>query len=155
MLKKLLKLIFVLYISVVLLLTTFNFFIDNILTSNLAKLEFAAKNISADLEKSNKIIFTLMLGMVENDDIYPLLVEQLSDNELPAYVEIAESVRSLKTNAGDYATTKSKTVDIFPEGCYLLSNPDVSKAVEKGDFASGYQHFEKFGKKEGREKCSQ
>ena len=53
---------------------------------------------------------------------------------------------------------------IFDEAFYLSSNPDVVAAIAKGDYQSGMQHYEKFGKHEERsrneadaklnEKCS-
>jgi SAM-dependent methyltransferase len=38
----------------------------------------------------------------------------------------------------------------FREDVYLSANPDVAKAVRDGIFKSGRQHFDKFGKLEGR-----
>jgi len=38
----------------------------------------------------------------------------------------------------------------FDETVYLTANPDVAAAVQRGDFASGLEHFEKFGRHEGR-----
>jgi molybdenum cofactor biosynthesis enzyme MoaA len=39
---------------------------------------------------------------------------------------------------------------VFDETVYLTANPDVAAAVQRGDFASGLEHFEKFGRHEGR-----
>ena len=38
----------------------------------------------------------------------------------------------------------------FSEADYLALNPDVAYAVARGEFESGRQHFERFGKAEGR-----
>lgn len=38
----------------------------------------------------------------------------------------------------------------FNEGQYLTANPDVQQAVVSGIFASGKDHYERFGKFEGR-----
>jgi SAM-dependent methyltransferase len=40
--------------------------------------------------------------------------------------------------------------DDFSEADYLAMNPDVARAVARGEFESGRQHFERFGKTEGR-----
>ena len=38
----------------------------------------------------------------------------------------------------------------FDEATYLAYHPDVAAAVAKGRYASGRQHYEKFGRAEGR-----
>jgi GT2 family glycosyltransferase/glycosyltransferase involved in cell wall biosynthesis len=38
----------------------------------------------------------------------------------------------------------------FDEDAYLFLNPDVAGAIEKGLFPSGYNHWNSFGRKEGR-----
>jgi len=38
----------------------------------------------------------------------------------------------------------------FDERIYLVANPDVADAVKQGLFISGVEHFQKYGKKEGR-----
>lgn len=38
----------------------------------------------------------------------------------------------------------------FSEADYLTLNPDVVEAVARGEFASGWQHFEQYGAAEGR-----
>ncbi len=43
-----------------------------------------------------------------------------------------------------------QTDNSFDERIYLAANPDVADAVNKGEFASGIEHFEKNGRKEGR-----
>lgn len=42
----------------------------------------------------------------------------------------------------------------FSESEYLALNPDVALAVARGEFKSGRQHFERFGKAEGRAPCA-
>lgn len=42
----------------------------------------------------------------------------------------------------------------FNESIYLLENPDVGLAVERGFFKSGFDHFMRFGKHEGRSTLS-
>jgi len=44
--------------------------------------------------------------------------------------------------------TAQTTAD--PEAAFLAANPDVAAAVAKGDFTSGLEHYESFGKYEGR-----
>jgi len=39
----------------------------------------------------------------------------------------------------------------FDEQFYLSRYPDVREAVEKGDFASGHEHYLGHGQHEGRE----
>ncbi|MBZ9557601.1 hypothetical protein KGQ96_05945 [Halomonas coralii] len=43
------------------------------------------------------------------------------------------------------------TASGFDEDFYLADNPDVAAAVSRGDFASGYEHYERYGADEGRE----
>ena len=43
-----------------------------------------------------------------------------------------------------------KISNYFNEFAYLRTHPDVSDAVSKGEFSSGWEHFEKFGRAEGR-----
>jgi len=38
----------------------------------------------------------------------------------------------------------------FVEGAYLLCNRDVLAAVNRGDFTSGFEHYQKHGRREGR-----
>ncbi|MEZ5582909.1 MAG: hypothetical protein R3F37_09190 [Candidatus Competibacteraceae bacterium] len=40
------------------------------------------------------------------------------------------------------------SIDIFEEDSYLSQNPDIYKAVERGDFETAQQHWNKFGKVE-------
>jgi hypothetical protein len=42
-----------------------------------------------------------------------------------------------------------KTIE-FDEEFYLLANPDVRKAITEGIIGSAKEHFERFGKAEGR-----
>jgi predicted SAM-dependent methyltransferase len=41
----------------------------------------------------------------------------------------------------------------FEEAAYLKANPDVAEAVTKGLIHSGFVHYEKFGRAEGRSLC--
>jgi SAM-dependent methyltransferase len=45
---------------------------------------------------------------------------------------------------------ETATVEHFDETAYLLANPDVAAAVERGDFRSGREHFDLFGYREHR-----
>ena len=50
-----------------------------------------------------------------------------------------------------YLLTEPATEENFNEEAYLLANPDVAQAVKEGiSLLSGRQHYEIFGKKEGR-----
>ena len=49
-----------------------------------------------------------------------------------------------------YTLEALATDENFDEEAYLLANPDVADAVRKNLMESGRQHFEAFGKKEGR-----
>ena len=40
-------------------------------------------------------------------------------------------------------------IDLFDNNFYLDANPDVSLAVNDGIFASGFDHFLRFGQFEG------
>ncbi|HMC60669.1 MAG TPA: TylF/MycF/NovP-related O-methyltransferase, partial [Candidatus Solibacter sp.] len=42
---------------------------------------------------------------------------------------------------------------VFNEELYLILHPDVAQAVRQGYFASGREHFLKYGKGEGRRSC--
>lgn len=56
-------------------------------------------------------------------------------------------------NCGPHMPMKDKTGSVdfeFDEYAYLENHPDVLASVRKGLFASGRQHFERFGHKEGR-----
>ena len=50
------------------------------------------------------------------------------------------------------ALEPKRVIDLsdFCEAEYLALNPDVARAVAHGEFKSGRQHFEQFGKAEGR-----
>ena len=54
---------------------------------------------------------------------------------------------------GKYSRTRA-TVDTFDEAAYLRANPDVAAAVSSGDYASGREHFDRFGQKEGRHQAT-
>ncbi|WP_129139169.1 DUF4347 domain-containing protein [Modicisalibacter coralii] len=43
------------------------------------------------------------------------------------------------------------TASGFDEAFYLADNPDVAAAVSRGDFASGYEHYTRYGADEGRQ----
>jgi O-methyltransferase len=49
-----------------------------------------------------------------------------------------------ETNAAD---------TVFSEERYLMLHPDVAQALRQGHFASGEEHFLKYGKAEGRRSC--
>jgi SAM-dependent methyltransferase len=44
----------------------------------------------------------------------------------------------------------SLTIEDFNESLYLKSNPDVQQAVTRGEFRSGFEHYQIFGRWEGR-----
>jgi tRNA A37 methylthiotransferase MiaB len=52
-----------------------------------------------------------------------------------------------------YVLEELATNENYDEKSYLLANPDVAKAVERGEFESGRVHFELFGKNERRMLC--
>ena len=45
---------------------------------------------------------------------------------------------------------ETPTDETFDEACYLAANPDVAEAVRTRKLASGWAHFRKFGRVEGR-----
>lgn len=45
---------------------------------------------------------------------------------------------------------ETPTDETFDEACYLAANPDVAEAVRLGKVRSGWTHFRKFGRVEGR-----
>jgi SAM-dependent methyltransferase len=45
---------------------------------------------------------------------------------------------------------ETPTDQTFDESCYLAANPDVADTVKTGRLASGWAHFKKFGRIEGR-----
>lgn len=75
-------------------------------------------------------------------------------------IEITSAVDGKDTLANvQFAIFEDKVVSLyeptqflggFNEEFYLQSNPDVYAAVQRGEFASGEQHFERFGITEGR-----
>jgi len=42
------------------------------------------------------------------------------------------------------------TAEDFDEAAYLKANPDVRRVVENGGFADGRDHFQQYGRSEGR-----
>jgi SAM-dependent methyltransferase len=48
------------------------------------------------------------------------------------------------------ALQETPTDETFDESCYLAANPDVAESVKSGRLASGWAHFKKFGRIEGR-----
>lgn len=48
------------------------------------------------------------------------------------------------------ASRTAKRPETFVEQDYLASNPDVAQAVRDGAFVSGWEHFQQFGRREGR-----
>lgn len=61
-----------------------------------------------------------------------------------AYVRVidGDTGRYLKADAG---------IAAFNEGFYLSANPDVAAAVAAGGFASGREHYDTYGWREGRD----
>jgi MoaA/NifB/PqqE/SkfB family radical SAM enzyme len=51
------------------------------------------------------------------------------------------------------AVTDDRTPTMFDESFYLGTNPDVAEAVAHGFFSSGREHYELFGRGEGRAPC--
>lgn len=49
-----------------------------------------------------------------------------------------------------YVLEEPATAENFEEDAYLAANPDVAEAVERKVFASGREHFSRFGHGEGR-----
>ncbi len=49
-----------------------------------------------------------------------------------------------------YVLEEAATADRFEEAAYFAANPDVAAAVARGQFRSGRDHFELFGRNEGR-----
>ncbi|MCX7900238.1 MAG: SAM-dependent methyltransferase, partial [Methylocystis sp.] len=45
---------------------------------------------------------------------------------------------------------ESPTPETYDEACYLAVNPDVAEAIASGRLSSGWTHFKKFGRIEGR-----
>src|ERR1700676_5380645 len=48
------------------------------------------------------------------------------------------------------STEREVTFESFNEALYLERNPDVARAVAAGQFAGGWEHYERYGKAEGR-----
>ena len=49
-----------------------------------------------------------------------------------------------------YAAGGEVTANNFDEVAYKIAYPDVAAAIAKGDFENAYQHYERYGKAEGR-----
>lgn len=47
-------------------------------------------------------------------------------------------------------SSESPDLTIFDEEWYLRNNPDVVAAIARGDWKTGKDHYEFYGKKEGR-----
>lgn len=56
--------------------------------------------------------------------------------------------KSTKNNLA--ADSLMRSLQLFNEKDYLACNPDVSAAVRRGDFSSGFDHYRKTGLAEGR-----
>jgi hypothetical protein len=56
----------------------------------------------------------------------------------------------LSTAAADFSTSELVSEAAFDEAGYLRLNPDVREAIENGEVDSGYSHYIKYGRAEGR-----
>ena len=50
----------------------------------------------------------------------------------------------------NWANVEHPTKENFDEASYLAVNADVARGLFEGAFRSGWEHFTKFGRKEGR-----
>jgi hypothetical protein len=57
---------------------------------------------------------------------------------------------SSSTSVSTNSSTTNKTNVTFTEYSYLVANPDVAQAIKDGHFTSAYQHYQMYGKDEGR-----
>jgi glycosyltransferase involved in cell wall biosynthesis len=68
------------------------------------------------------------------------------------YIDLADGAPRVRAAIAGNGVVASALPDraAFDEDSYLALNPDVRLAVAKGDFTSGWQHFERHGVGEGR-----
>jgi hypothetical protein len=72
------------------------------------------------------------------------------DTVLPERKKAAESQSVERPPASKATTVPTDETPAWNEQLYLLFYPDVAGAVADGKFASGYQHYVKYGRAEGR-----
>jgi len=51
---------------------------------------------------------------------------------------------------GERGPRYRERANVFSEREYLRCHPDVRQAVRRGDFESGYEHYQRYGRREGR-----
>jgi hypothetical protein len=59
-------------------------------------------------------------------------------------------VRPLAPSSAQDVLGRPVTADTFDEEFYAFHNPDITEAVARGDFPSGFEHYLRFGEMEGR-----
>jgi hypothetical protein len=102
----------------------------------------AAQTILADLPSPE---LTARLGTTSNDFSYAMPVLSVGAHTVWIYSITAGNVKTLL--ATETITSQNS---LFDENYYLATNPDVAAAVADGEFATGYDHYIKYGQFEGR-----
>lgn len=117
---------------------------------------FQTKNQSSPLHEKLNNFFSEIVDWDVFSEIADSGVYSKEWNEtayLRANQDVANATRQGFIKTGMSQVAISKTID-FPvdwnETFYLNSNPDVAAAINSGRFSSGYEHFLRFGSKEGR-----
>ncbi len=66
-------------------------------------------------------------------------------------LRFAAFIKSFKVSSGGFFDA-DKSVN-FDEAAYLIVNPDVKMAIQNDQFKSGLDHYQKYGRNEGRPLC--
>lgn len=69
---------------------------------------------------------------------------------VPGQAEAVQFFRPLYRAGFQRYALETPTEENFCEQDYLLSNPDIADAVKRGKFKSGFEHWVKYGRHEGR-----
>ncbi len=69
---------------------------------------------------------------------------------VPGQAEVVQFFRPLSRAGIQSYALERPSEETFCEQDYLLSNPDIADAVKRGKFQSGFEHWVKYGRNEGR-----
>jgi GT2 family glycosyltransferase len=86
---------------------------------------------------------------MESGNAQPVVEAQVSDAQLGG-VQLGDAPATAEVKLTDGTGDNPVAPELFDEAGYLRLNPDVRRAVEMGQIASGYAHYFWHGRAEGR-----
>lgn len=92
--KTLLKALAVIYVILVVTAQSIFFLADRFIDNNLSRIESFSGNISNLLKDTERLAFLLALGMIENEEVLPMLEQDLNLRGLPQYAELARQMQN-------------------------------------------------------------